>query len=166
MVGYLANPDALHADRLAVITVQSEQPWHRLLLYFKSQGLSNAECAKRLDVTPVQVSTVSRQEWFRQRLVDLLKQEGLPAVQELIRGAAAESVLRLIELRDTAKSEALQADCAMDLLNRYLGKAPQIVSEGTSLAEVDEEQLDARIATLQKKIGSPAVAGDGSNGVN
>lgn len=115
--------------------------------------MSNRECAKHLETSEQYVGQISRQPWFRQQLVELLQQEGLPAVQELIRGAAVESVLKLIELRDDAKKEEVQRDCARELLDRYLGKAPQVSApEADPLAKVDERKLDSEIEELQKKL--------------
>ena len=160
---YLGNPDKLYGHRQPQQQLKSEQPWHRLLLYFKARGLSNKECEEKLGVSHVYIGQIARQPWFRQKLVTVLKEEGLPAVQEMLRSSAPESVLNVIELRDNATSESIQANCAMDLLDRYLGKAPTVVSEQKSpLADVDEQKLDARIAELQKVIatgGAPTETG-------
>lgn len=152
---------ALWGMRDPQIELKSEQPWHRLLLYFKSKGLSNKKCAAHLQAfglgtSAVYVGQIVRQPWFQRALVHTLQQEGLPAVQEMIRGAAAESVLKLIELRDSAARQEVQRDCAMDLLDRYLGKAPQLSApEADPLSKVDEKRLDAEIEELMKKL-SPA----------
>ena len=134
-VDYLNDPDRLYGDRIIPQQqLKTEQPWHRLLLYFKARGLSNRECAERLQTSEQYVGQISRQPWFRHKLVKLLKDEGLPGIQEMIRGAAPESILKLIELRDTAKKEEVQRDCAMDLLDRYLGKSATVVTTGDPLA--------------------------------
>ena len=152
---YLSDPDKLFGDRIVPQQqLKTEQPWHRLLLYFKARGLSNRECADKLGTSEQYVGQISRQPWFRLKLVKLLKEEGLPGIQEMIRGAAPESILKLIELRDSAKKEEVQRDCAMDLLDRYLGKSPQVVTtERETLADVDEKKLDAEISDLQRRVG-------------
>jgi hypothetical protein len=153
---YYMSPDALHGDRPPQIQLKSEQPWHRVLLYLKSRGWTNRRCAELLDTSEQYVSQISRQPWFRERLLKTLKAEGLPAVQEMLRSEAPESILKLVRLRDTAKSETVQAQCAMDLLDRYLGKAPTVIAENAQpLAAVDEQKLDADIARLQKQIARP-----------
>lgn len=160
---YLNDPNRLFGDRIVPqIQLKSEQPWHRILLYLKSRGLSNIECAKKLDTSEQYVGQIARQPWFRLRLVQLLKEEGLPAIQELLRGSAPESVLKLIELRDNAKKEEVQRDCAMDLLNRYLGKSPTIIAEGEPISSVDERKLDAEIHELQRRINQPVAEATGS----
>jgi hypothetical protein len=147
------KPPPLWGSREPQIELKSEQPWHRLLLYFKAQGLSNRLCAKKLDTSPHYISQIVRQDWFQRELVQLLQSEGLPGVQNLIRGAAAESVLKLIQLRDEAGKEEVQRDCAKDLLDRYMGKAPQpISSEMEPLSKIDEARLDAEIAELTRKL--------------
>jgi hypothetical protein len=164
---YLEDPDKLFGDRIVPqIQLKTEQPWHRLLLYFKGRGLSNIECARKLGTSEQYVGQIARQPWFRLKLVRMLKEEGLPGIQEMIRGAAPECVLKLIELRDDAKKEEVQRDCAMDLLDRYLGKAPQVAApERETIADLDEKKLDAEIAALQRRVNQPAVGGQGPPGV-
>jgi hypothetical protein len=156
---YLRDPDRLYGDRvIPQQQLKSEQPWHRLLLYFKARGLSNIECAKRLNTSEQYVGQIARQPWFRLRLVKVLKDEGLPGIQEMIRGAAPESVLKLVELRDHAKKEEVQRDCAMDLLDRYLGKSATVIAQGDPIAEIDERKLDAEIRELNSRINQPAAS--------
>ena len=147
------QPPPLFLDRPPQQTVASEKPWHRLLLYFKAQGLSNKECARHLETSEQYVGQITRQPWFRKQLVDLIHSQGLTGVQNLIRGAAAESVLKLIDLRDNAKKEEVQRDCARELVDRYLGKSVQVSApEQDPLARIDERKLDAEIEELQKKL--------------
>jgi hypothetical protein len=158
---YMEDPDRLYGDRVVPQQqLKSEQPWHRLLLYFKARGLSNVACAEKLGISKVYIGQVSRQPWFRQKLVRIMREEGLPGVQDMLRAACPESILKLVELRDGAKSEVVQANCAMDLINRYLGKAAQPIVGGETPADVDERKLDAEIAELQKKVNPPAAAAE------
>lgn len=162
------EPPPLWGSREPQIELKSEQPWHRLLLYFKAQGISNKRCAQKLGTSPQYVGQIVRQAWFQKELIKLLQTEGLPGVQNLIRGAAAESVLKLIELRDGASKEEVQRDCAKDLLDRYMGKAPQPLSVETEpLSKVDEQRLDAEIAELMSKLSvSPTEQGSAIDSVS
>ena len=145
--------DDLYGQKRNVSPVQyqKEKPMHRRILFLKAQGMSNVHIAEAIGMTPVGVGLVCRQEWFRAALVQLMNGSGVDGVKKAIEGAALDSVFKIIELRDTANSESVKKDCAMDLLDRYLGKAVQpIGSEGKPIA--DEAKLDAEIAELQKKL--------------
>lgn len=136
----------------APVEYQKEKPIHRRILFLKAHGMSNVDIAEQLSMTPVGVGLVCRQEWFKKALVQLMNGAGVDAVKTAITGAALDSVFKVISLRDSATSEAVQRDCAFDLLDRYLGKAPQpLAAEKQPIA--DEARLDAEILELQRKIG-------------
>jgi len=134
------------------VVYKKEKAIHRRILFLKAHGLSNIEVAEMVGMTPVGVGLVTRQEWFREALVELMNETGVDGVKELIKGAAMDSVMKIITLRDTAQSEAVQRDCAFDLMDRYLGKAVQPIGESGKKPLADEARLDAEIAELQKKL--------------
>jgi hypothetical protein len=135
----------------APVEYQKEKPIHRRILMLKAHGMSNRQVAAIVEMTPVGVGYVTRQKWFKEALVELMNETGIDGVKQAISGAALDSVFKIIELRDNAASEAVQKDCAFDLVNRYLGKAVQpISSDAKPIA--DEAKVDAEIAELTNKL--------------
>lgn len=139
------------AYKLADNPNQRERPVHRVIMFLAAQGMSNVEIAFKVGVTPTTVSRLMRQPWFKKRVVDIVNSQGLDPVKEIIRGAALDSVYKIIELRDKASSENVQMKSAFDLLDRYLGKSVQPVAED-KVSISDEARLDAEIAELQKQV--------------
>jgi len=122
------DPDGLYndADRPANFAVIHEKPEHRLIVYLKSQGLSNNEIATRTGYSPAWVSQITRQPWFRLRLVQELKAAGIDAVQTAIKGSALDSVFTLVDIRDDPTApKAVRKACCDSLLDRFLGKPKQ-----------------------------------------
>src|SRR5882724_4879245 len=77
---YESSPDALYNSSEPSFAVLHEKPEHRIIVYLKGQGLSNTEIAKRCGYTNGWVSQVTRQPWFRLRLVQELKEAGIDAI--------------------------------------------------------------------------------------
>lgn len=152
-----AIPEALESffgqeKNLPQVIYKKENARHRRILFLKAHGLSNIEIANIVGMTPPGISLVVRQPWFQEGLAALMNNTGCDGVKKAIQSAALDSVFKIIDLRDGASSEAVQRDCAFDLLDRYLGKAVQPIGETNKATISDESQLDAEIAELTKKI--------------
>jgi DNA-binding transcriptional MerR regulator len=147
----------------APVTIQKENARHRRILFMKAHGMSNKDIAEALGMTPAGVGLVTRQDWFRESLVQLMNACGIDGIKKAIEGAALDSVFKIIELRDEATSEAVQRDCAFDILDRYLGKAVQPIGESGKKTISDEARLDAEIAELQKKLGMGSILAKNNN---
>lgn len=145
------------ASNVPKVEIKKENPRHRRILFMKAHGMSNRNIAEVLGMTPVGVGLIVRQPWFRESLVQLMNHSGIDGVKNAIQGAALDSVYKIIELRDNAESEAVQRDCAFDILDRYLGKAVQPIGEAGKKTIADETRLDAEITELQKRLGLGAV---------
>lgn len=117
--------DGLYNARKPNLAIQHEKPEHRLVLLLKLKGFSNREIARQTGFSDAWVSQVTRQPWFQVALVKQLRESQEEIADQIIRVEATNSVFKLVQLRDTAKSEDVQARCAMDLLNRHLGKPIQ-----------------------------------------
>jgi len=124
----LEEPSDFHGARHASREIQKERAQHRLAAYLFTTGLSQKAIAERLDVSPGTISTWWRQSWMQ----DLVKHEmalaGRDTLQDIIKGAATDSVFTLITLRDDHETPAsVRRQCCSEILDRALGKAPQTV---------------------------------------
>jgi hypothetical protein len=131
-----------------------EKPEHRLIVYLKAQGFSNKEIAERTGYTQPWLSQLTRQPWFRLRLVQELKEAGVDAVQQVLKATVLDSVFTLIDIRDDPGApKAVRAQTADRLLDRYFGKptqkvetdskslpsSPEIQAISHELAEIDQQ---------------------------
>jgi hypothetical protein len=140
----------LGKDREVGHEIKRETYRHRVILYAALQGKSPKTIAEETGYSESHVRLVMRQPWFRQRLAEEMDKVGLEGVHELLRGAAADSVLTLISLRDDEKtSSGVKAKICFDLLDRTLGKAIQPhLARGVE----DLESLDREIQSLQSRL--------------
>lgn len=144
---YANNPDRLFNDIPPNTELDKEQPWHRSAVLLKAQGYSNTEIGNLLGYSHAAVSQAMRQPWARQRLVDEQTKAGRRGIELVLEGTALDSVNTLINLRDAPTTPAnVKATCAMDLLNRVLGKPIQrteadvkVTTIPTDMVELDRE---------------------------
>lgn len=132
------------------LAILKEKPEHRLMLYMKAQGCSNTEIARHSGYSIPWVSQLFRQPWAKLVLLQLMNEVGVNKVQVLLEGAAEDSVMKLIELRDNpAVPSAVQRGSATDLLDRFLGKPKQQVEVTTKATPQDMQELDQEIKLLE-----------------
>jgi hypothetical protein len=139
-----------HPPNLAIL---HEKPEHRTLLWMKAQGASNREIAYQSGYTEPWLSQLFRQPWAQERLVQIITDNGRDVVSELLKAAAPDSVLKLIDLRDDPQTPAatVRATCE-NLLDRYLGKPKQQVElQSTNTTNLKVEELDTEIKRLENE---------------
>lgn len=132
------------------LAILHEKPEHRALLWMKAQGASNREISSVSGYTEPWLSQLFRQPWAQAMLVEILREGGADEVRGLIKSAAADSVLTLINIRDEPKAPyAVRRACAVDLVEQFLGKPKQHVEMAETQASKDVEELDKQIEQLQ-----------------
>lgn len=117
--------DALHGQRPPNQVIVHEKPEHYVIVFLKARGHSNREVAEKTGYTEAWISQICRQTWFMKKLLAELRASGRDSVSEFLNSTVEDNILRTIQLRDTAKSEAIQLAAAIDLNNRALGKPIQ-----------------------------------------
>lgn len=142
---YLGGGNALAGDRPPNLAIMSERPEHRLMLYLKTQGLSNQEIADKMGYGYQWVCQVVRQPWFRKAFVDMVEEAGKDASEEFLRGETLNSLHVLVEIRDDSKAkEASRVAAANAILDRALGKPTQhIKTERLGSSENAKGEMDA-----------------------
>ena len=143
--GLPADVDALFGNLPTYRTIQKEQPEHRLMLWLKLQGHANKEIAQIMGYSQGTVSHIVRQPWFMEAFCRLSSEVGKDAVQTLLEGEVIASVVKLAELRDNGKTDAVKLAATNSILDRVRGKATQQVevkhSGGTQVTVYDAAKL-------------------------
>lgn len=133
------------------LAILHEKPEHRTLIMLKAQGLSNREIAQQCGYTDAWMSQLFRQPWAQRLLSEFITSAGLDEVTALLKGAAADSVRKLIDIRDNplAPLAVVRTTC-VDLLDRYMGKPAQHVhvEQTTALSTEDVAEIDKKLAEL------------------
>ena len=148
-------PDALFNAKEPNLQVKHEKPEHRYLLWMKAQGASNREIAGQSGYSESWLSQLFRQPWAQETLVRMLKESGksvLDQTLEIIQGEAVNSLNRLVAIRDDPEAPyPVQRACCVDILEQYLGKPKQKVEVDQTRSKESVEELDARLADLEKQ---------------
>lgn len=146
----------LHNRPKSYGVIEREQPEHRTMLYLAAAGHDAREIAGITGYSYQQVRKVMSQDWFQRQYTSLLLESGKSAVDELLNLEAAASVNKLIFLRDEAKSEAVQYQASVNLLDRIMGKPIQksevTVTRDPSKAADTIEKLDEENNRLEAEI--------------
>lgn len=121
----VAEGDVLHGQRPPNQAIVHEKPEHFVIVFLKAKGHSNREVAEKTGYTEAWVSQICRQPWFMKKLMQELRTAGRSGVQEFLDSTVEDTLIKLVQLRDGAKTEAVQLAAAVDLANRALGKPIQ-----------------------------------------
>lgn len=152
---YSASPDKLFNDLKPNLAVIHEKPEHRLLIFLKTQGLSNTEISQRTGYQLAWVGQVLRQPWARERIVQELSLAGRDAVQEAIKSSALDTVHKMIDLRDNDQTpKAVVASICSNLLDRFMGKPVQHIEQRSTVLTGklgDVAAIDAELEKLQRE---------------
>lgn len=132
---------------------KKEQPHHRIMVLLRAQGYTTREIARQLGYSDAAVSTALRQPWARAELVRLITSTGMEGVEKLLKAEMVPSILRLVDVRDSADAKGSEVIAACNsLIDRFLGKPVQRV-ETSKAPETDVEALQAELESLKAEEG-------------
>lgn len=148
--------DPLFGDRPAHHLLQREHPTHRMIVFLKAQCLSNREIGERLGHKEDTVSNVLRQPWARARLLKEIEQTGRDGIQELLKGAAPDCIMTLIDIaRDEKARNSDRVSAANSIVDRFLGKPTQRVESintNVSATMGDVSKMQAELAEVEREL--------------
>lgn len=135
------------------LAILHEKAHHRLILLLKLKGLSNREVAKQMEMSEAWVSQITRQPWFQLALVQELKETKEEIVDSIVKVEATNAIYKLVNLMQSAKSEEVQKSCAVEILNRHLGKPIQRTEHSGEIKHKisDLDDINAELAELEKE---------------
>lgn len=126
---------------------------HRTAAHLLTQGYSQVEVAKHLEVTNATVTNWTQQRWFQALVSELLEARDKDAL-EILKAEAVPTAFKLIEMRDSPTTPAsVKFNVAKEILERVYGKSTQfIVSQTTKIADpvAEAERLQAEAERLLK----------------
>lgn len=121
------------------VGLKNEQFWHRMAAWMLISGHTNQEIANAAGVDVQAVKTLRAQRWFHQ-LCAILANESGADVTGMIQSEMADSVNKLIELRDFAESERVQLAATQVLIEQGRGKPTQHVVSDVRHSTLDPNQ--------------------------
>lgn len=143
------SPPPLHGGKPPPKTIEKEKGVHRVMAYMYASGATIRRIAEETGYSEAQVSSITRQDWFKSHVVVIQHSEFHDDVGRILRAGAQEAVMAMRELATNAVSESVRQKAAADLLDRFRGKATQIVHHSSSTVPVDPSE---EIAQLQAQL--------------
>lgn len=136
--------------------LKTERTWHYAAALMMAAGAVTAkEIAAAFGVSLPTVHNLIRQQWFQERVTQLMQEHGGRDIMSLFRAESYNSFVTLTELRDDKKVSApVRRVCAVDILDRALGKPVQRIENANAptsndpVAEV--RRLEEDNARLQR----------------
>lgn len=128
-----------------------DRPWIRQAGWLYAKGFSREEIAEACDTNPRAISLILGTPGFRKLVSEYMVAAGgsQMGVQRQITRAAMEAFMNIVALAERAQSEQVRLKANIDILDRALGKAPQIVRQDETPKESDPleeaKRLDAQI---------------------
>lgn len=133
-----------------------EKPWHRVATFLYAQGKTFEEIGKSLGYAPTTVAIVVKQPWAQERLIRETTEAGRDNLQAIYDCYGPNTLLEVIDLGKSAKSENVQLEAKKYFLNRWLGmpKESMMVSNKPSETKTDDE-LRASVNTILDSFSRP-----------
>jgi hypothetical protein len=152
---YSQNRLRLAGDGDPNLAILRERPEHRLMLYLKAAGHSNADIAKMTGYSYNHVCQIVRQPWFREAFVELAHEEGVSVVDAFLQGEVIDSLEVLKSVRDDPEAkDSDRITACREFLDRALGKPVAFVkTENRNVAvSAESDQLDREINTIEEQL--------------
>ena len=139
---------------------KKEKPVHRLMAFMAANGYNHKEISEATGQTTASVSNVLRQPFMRALMQATQRDmEGDFRKEVVEKGQAA--FARVVELSESARSEAVKADLDKYLINRYLGMPSQPIEQiGKPAADMTDDELKMAVGDLLRNV--PLVSGERS----
>jgi len=144
---------AFHGIRRPETPLQTEKPYHRVMLYLAAEGNNATEIAEKTGYSTVCVNNLLRQPWAAKKITQILEESGRSKVELVLKGAALAAVERLITEMDNPDARSSERTSAADkLLDRVYGKPNQplsVKSEGKSLDQMSDAEIAAELEKIR-----------------
>lgn len=147
-----------HMDASGNQVRKYEKPWHRAAAYFWASGkMSLKAIAEACEVSYTSVLDLSKNAWFQETVNEIMRQNGAQDVMDLFKAEQFNSLVTLVELRDSPKAPAaVRRASAVDILDRYMGKPTQRVETvDTTPVNGDPVELVAQLERENARLRAP-----------
>lgn len=133
---YSDEVDHLFGNRPSYYAARKESPTHRMILWLTLRGHKPKEIATALRVTYTTVLRVQKQPWFQDAFCKLSAEIGGDVVRTFLESQVQDTLLKVVDLRDNADSDAVKLAASKEILDRFLGK-PVVRTETKEEKTVD-----------------------------
>ena len=139
------NPDRFHGTPPPAYALREEKAWHRSAAYLFATGcVSTRDVAVACDVAEATVRNLLRQDWFQERVTQLMAANGGKDIMAMFRAEQFRTLAVLLDLRDNKATPApVKFNVCRDILDRTLGKPVQRI-ETEDKTQSDDPVAEAR----------------------
>lgn len=157
--------DSFHNAKDPTTIITYEKPWHRLAVFMAATGKTPTEIAMKLNKSLPQVSDVLKQPHAQERMLSEMRTQGRDTLHDILSHYGPETLLEVVDLGKSAKSEQVQLAAKRELLDRWLGKPNQPFTDESKPAEQKtEDELRASVNTILGGLGRPEGVPDQTGG--
>lgn len=136
--------------------IRHEKPWHRLAAFMAAQGKLASEIAVKLGRTDAQVNEVLKQPFVQERILNEIHEAGRGVLDDILNIYGPNSLLEVVDLGQSAKSESVKLAAHKEVLDRWLGKAKEsMVIEQKAPEDKTDDELRASVNTILGGLGRP-----------
>lgn len=147
--------DAFHNAIEPNYEVVKEKPWHRVAVFMYAQGKTFDEIGRSLGKTPVTVAQVLKQPWAQERLIRETTDAGRDIIEEIYKVHGPATLLEVLDLGKSARSESVKLSAKQYFLNRWLGMPNQpFTTEETASDKKTDAELAASVNRIIESLGS------------
>lgn len=150
--GFAASSTPLYRTKAPRHELRSEKPWHRTVAYLSVKGLSEEEIANAVGRNKTSVNLVRQQPFYGEMCAKLISDFNLleDSAVNLLKNAASTASMKLIDLMENSKSDAVKLTAATAVLDRVFGKPTQRVERNDKTPSAVDPS--AELAELHRDI--------------
>lgn len=139
------NENRFHGTPPPARILREEKAWHRSAAYLFATGcVSTHDVAVACDVQDATIRNLLRQDWFQERVTQLMAANGGKDIMSMFRAEQFRTLAVLLDLRDNKSTPApVKFNVCRDILDRTLGKPVQRI-ETEDKTQSDDPVAEAR----------------------
>lgn len=127
------------------------RPWQRLACLLYANGTTLRDISRELERDQREVTEFVTSARGRSILSKLIEANAA-RLDDLLRASAVDSLLVLVQLRDSGESESIRSRCAIEILNKTRGYASPVKELTKSEAMEDFDNVEEEIKLLREKV--------------
>jgi hypothetical protein len=138
--------------------IYDDKPEYTKILMRRAEGHSTKRIADTVGYSPGHITLIMRQLWFKDKLRELIVLAGGDRFEAMQTVELEDNWEKLKTLRDTAKSESVQKDVTIYMIDRAKGKPTQtVITEQKKVVDMKDltaqlSELDAEAEDLKRKL--------------
>jgi hypothetical protein len=149
--------NALFNDIEPAYVTKKEKPVHRRCAHLAAVGYNVKEIAAIVEMSPITVSNILRQPYAREATINAIKEDAAAEqIKSMLESAAPSAVKRIMSLAESKTGTELGFKADLAIVERFMGKPVQPVSQAKPIAQMSDAELEASIRADENRLSAPS----------